>query len=173
VGQITWNHALQSWYSNLLILVELAHVQCVSTTTCERAFSVQIWSRLKLEIGWVVEISRQCCKLPWKTKWGGRWHYQWRCPSLEEWQQIPCFLYANPSFYLNYPKTPSVSDVSCTFDTNNNGTQISWLSILTILWKILGSLWMSYFWKATSLALRWQGLCRVQLLLRLLFTTTK
>jgi hypothetical protein len=41
VGQITWNHALQSWYSNLLILVELAHVQCVSTTTCERAFSVQ------------------------------------------------------------------------------------------------------------------------------------
>jgi hypothetical protein len=38
---ITWNHALQARYPNLLILTELAHVQCVSTTTCERAFSVQ------------------------------------------------------------------------------------------------------------------------------------
>jgi hypothetical protein len=28
-GMITWNHALQGRYSNLLILVELAHVQCV------------------------------------------------------------------------------------------------------------------------------------------------
>ena len=37
-------------------------------------------------------------------------------------------LYANPSSNLNYPITPSVSDVSCSFgivDTNNNGTQIS------------------------------------------------
>ena len=39
-GMITWNHALQAWYPNLLILAELAHVQCVSTATCERAFSV-------------------------------------------------------------------------------------------------------------------------------------
>jgi hypothetical protein len=38
---ITWNHALQAWYPNLFILAKLAHVQCVSTTTCERAFSVQ------------------------------------------------------------------------------------------------------------------------------------
>jgi hypothetical protein len=28
-------------YLNLLILAELAHVQCVSTVTCEHAFSVQ------------------------------------------------------------------------------------------------------------------------------------
>jgi hypothetical protein len=40
-GMITWNHALQARYLNLLILAELAHVQCVSTMTCERAFSVQ------------------------------------------------------------------------------------------------------------------------------------
>jgi hypothetical protein len=38
---ITWNYALQAWYPNLLILVELAHVQCVFTTTCERAFNVR------------------------------------------------------------------------------------------------------------------------------------
>jgi hypothetical protein len=38
---ITWNHALQAQYPNLLILAELAHVQCVSTATCERVFSVQ------------------------------------------------------------------------------------------------------------------------------------
>ena len=38
---ITWNYALQARYPNLLILAELAHVQCVFTTTCERAFNVQ------------------------------------------------------------------------------------------------------------------------------------
>jgi hypothetical protein len=51
------------------------------------------------------------------------------------------FLYTNPSSSLNSPNTLSVSDVSCPFgaiDTNINGTQISWLSILTNLWKILG-----------------------------------
>ena len=40
-GMITWNHALQARYPNLLILVELAHVQCVSRATCEHAFSKQ------------------------------------------------------------------------------------------------------------------------------------
>jgi hypothetical protein len=38
---ITWNHALEARYLNLLILAKLAHVQCVSTATCERAFSVK------------------------------------------------------------------------------------------------------------------------------------
>jgi hypothetical protein len=38
---ITWNHAFQARYPNLIILVELDHVQCVSRATCERAFSVQ------------------------------------------------------------------------------------------------------------------------------------
>jgi hypothetical protein len=38
---ITWNHALQAQHPNLLILAKLAHMQCVSTTTCECAFSVQ------------------------------------------------------------------------------------------------------------------------------------
>jgi dissimilatory sulfite reductase (desulfoviridin) alpha/beta subunit len=35
---ITCKHGI---YPNLLILAELAHVQCVSTTTCEHTFSVQ------------------------------------------------------------------------------------------------------------------------------------
>jgi hypothetical protein len=38
---IIWNHALQAQYPNLLILAELAHVQCVPIATCERAFSMQ------------------------------------------------------------------------------------------------------------------------------------
>ena len=42
---ITWNHALQALYP---ILVELAHVQCVSTTTCERAFSVRALIKTKV-----------------------------------------------------------------------------------------------------------------------------
>ena len=37
---IIWNHALQARYPNLLIIAELAHVQCVSTMMCESAFSV-------------------------------------------------------------------------------------------------------------------------------------
>jgi hypothetical protein len=49
-GMITWNHALQARYPNLLILAELAHVQCVSTTTCECAFSVQKLIKTKVRI---------------------------------------------------------------------------------------------------------------------------
>jgi hypothetical protein len=67
-GMITWNHALQARYPNLLILAELAHVQCVSTAICECAFSVQNLIKPKLEIGWVVGISMQCCELPWKGR---------------------------------------------------------------------------------------------------------
>ena len=50
---ITWNHSLQARYPNLFILAELAHVQCVSTTTCERAFCVQnsIKSKVRIRFG--------------------------------------------------------------------------------------------------------------------------
>ena len=45
---IIWNHAMQAQYPNLLILAELAHVQCVSTATCERALSVQKLIKIKV-----------------------------------------------------------------------------------------------------------------------------
>jgi hypothetical protein len=127
-GMITWNHALQARYPNLLILVELAHVQCVSTMTCERAFSVQklIKTKVRNRLGnknldamlrialegpdeEVDDIIGDAIPL-WKKD--SKYH----------------FLYANPSSYLNSPNTVSVSDVSCSFgaiDTNGNGTQIS------------------------------------------------
>jgi hypothetical protein len=38
---ITWNPTLQLKYENLLMLAEIARVQCISTATCERAFSIQ------------------------------------------------------------------------------------------------------------------------------------
>jgi len=38
---ITWNHTLKIKYENLLVLAEIARVQCISTASCERAFSVQ------------------------------------------------------------------------------------------------------------------------------------
>ena len=38
---ITWNETLQKSYANLLQLSEIIRCQCVSTTTCERAFSIQ------------------------------------------------------------------------------------------------------------------------------------
>jgi hypothetical protein len=48
-GMITWNHALQARYPNL-ILVELAHVQCVSRATFEHAFSKQNLIKTKFGI---------------------------------------------------------------------------------------------------------------------------
>ena len=38
---ITWTHTLKIKYENLLVLAELAKVQCISTANFERAFSVQ------------------------------------------------------------------------------------------------------------------------------------
>ena len=38
---VSWNPTLQLKYSNLLAIADIARIQCVSTTQCERAFSVQ------------------------------------------------------------------------------------------------------------------------------------
>jgi hypothetical protein len=38
---ITWNYTLKVKYKNLLVVTEIARVQCISTASCERAFSVQ------------------------------------------------------------------------------------------------------------------------------------
>jgi hypothetical protein len=45
---ISWSPSLKVKYSNLLILAEIAKCQCVSTATCERAFSVQNTIKQKL-----------------------------------------------------------------------------------------------------------------------------
>ena len=66
----------------------------------------------------------------------------------------------------------SVNDVSCSFgavDTNSNGTQISRLSILTNLGKILGPFVDLVISKGYILGPKLIGLCQVQLLLRILF----
>jgi hypothetical protein len=127
-GMITWNHALQALYPNLLILAELAHVQSVSTATCECAFSVQklIKTKVRNRLGSknldamlrialegpdeeVDDIIGDAIPL-WKKESKYR------------------FLHAYSFSYLNSPSTMSVSDVSSSFgatDTNGNGTQIS------------------------------------------------
>ena len=38
---ISWNQSLRGKHENLHILADIAKVQCVSTTQCERAFSIQ------------------------------------------------------------------------------------------------------------------------------------
>ena len=50
---ITWNPILQLNYENLLMLAEIARVQCISTATCERAFSIQniIKSKFRNKLG--------------------------------------------------------------------------------------------------------------------------
>jgi len=40
-AMVTWNEPLQVKYANILLLAEIARCQCVSTATCERAFSIQ------------------------------------------------------------------------------------------------------------------------------------
>jgi hypothetical protein len=40
-ASISWSPSLKLKYPNLLTLAEIARCQCVSTATCERAFSVQ------------------------------------------------------------------------------------------------------------------------------------
>ena len=126
---ITWNHALQAWYPNHLILAELAHVQCVSIATCERAFNVQILIKTKVRnrLG-----SKNLDAMLWIALEGldeevddifGDAIPLWKKDNKYR------FLYANPFSYLNSPNTVSVSDVSCSFgtiDTNGDGTQIPW-----------------------------------------------
>ena len=127
-GMITWNHALQARYPNLLILAELAHVQCVSTATCERAFSVQnlIKTKVRNRLG-----SRNLdAMLRIALEGPDEEVDDIICDAIPLWKKDSKyrFLYANPSSYLNSPNTVSVSDVSCSFgaiDTNGNGTQIS------------------------------------------------
>ena len=40
-SMISWNQLLRGKYENLRILADIARVQCVSTTQCERTFSIQ------------------------------------------------------------------------------------------------------------------------------------
>ena len=51
---ITWNHSLHTRYSNFLIIIDLAsvqcEVQCVSSTTCERVFNVHNLIKMLVEI---------------------------------------------------------------------------------------------------------------------------
>jgi len=52
-GMITRNPTLQLKYENLLVLAEIARIQCISTTTCERAFFIQnmIKSKFRNKLG--------------------------------------------------------------------------------------------------------------------------
>jgi hypothetical protein len=39
--RIKWNVTLKAKYENLIFFAEMARVQCINTTTCERTFSMQ------------------------------------------------------------------------------------------------------------------------------------
>jgi hypothetical protein len=103
-------------------------VQCVSTTTCERAFSVQnlIKTKVRNKLGSknLDAMLRIALEGPDEKVDDiiGDAIPLWKKDSKYR------FLYANPSSYLNSPNIVSVSDVSYLFgaiDTNGNGTQIS------------------------------------------------
>ena len=112
---------------NLLILAKLAHVQCVSTTTCERVFCVQnlIKTKPRIRLGSknLEAMLRIALEGPDEgvddtinddvPHWKNDSKYRFFCMLIPR---------------LNSPNTPSVSDVFCSFgpvDTNGNDTQIS------------------------------------------------
>ena len=116
----------------------------VAAATCIPSFWVlEIMNRWN----WVTKyVSASMCEFVWVLKLDCRTRVRKMTLSvtLSHFKRMTVntiFLYANPSSYLNSPNTLSVSDVSCSFgtvDTNDNGTQISWVSILITLRKILG-----------------------------------
>ena len=54
-------------YPNMLVLADLARVQCVSTTTCERAFRIQNLIKTR-EISMEVIIWKLCLELLWRAR---------------------------------------------------------------------------------------------------------
>lgn len=48
-AMVIWNSSLQHKYDNLLVLVKIAWVQCVSIATCEKVFIIQNWIKSKLQ----------------------------------------------------------------------------------------------------------------------------
>ena len=44
---ITWNATLKAKYEILIVLIEIARVQCINTATCERTFSMQKYTKTK------------------------------------------------------------------------------------------------------------------------------
>jgi len=48
-SHIFWSPILQLKYSNLLILIEIARIQCISSTTCEKKNLPILVSSLKLK----------------------------------------------------------------------------------------------------------------------------
>ena len=102
-------------------------MQCVSTTTYERAFSVQNWVKTIVRNGLGSKNLKAMLQIA--LEWPDEGIDDIISDDVPLWKNYNrChFLYANPSSYLNSPNTPSVSDVSCLFgvvDTNGNGTQI-------------------------------------------------
>ena len=97
---ITWYHVLQAWYPNHLIPAELAHVQCVSTTTCERAFNVQnlIKTKVRNRLG-----SKNLNAMLRALEGPDQEVNDMIGDAIPLWKKDSKyrFLYANPSSYLN------------------------------------------------------------------------
>ena len=113
---ITWNHALQTRYPNFLILAKIARVQCVSTATCKRAFSIQnlIKTRVKNKLG-----SKNLEALLRVALEGPDEEYDGIIEdAIPIWKNETKykFLYANPATYLsNSAPSPSASNASSSY----------------------------------------------------------
>ena len=109
---ITWNEALHTHYPNLLVLARLALVQCVSTTTCERAFSIQnlIKTRVRNRLGSknLEAMLRVALEGPEDDA------NAIICDAILLWKNDTKyrFLYSNPETHLNTVGRPSLSNTT-------------------------------------------------------------
>ena len=100
---------------------------CAMIATCERAFSVQILIKTKVIIRLGSKNLKAMLRIALERPIEGVYDIISDIVPLWKNDIKYRFLYANPSFYLNSPNTPGVSDVSCSFgtvDINGNDTQI-------------------------------------------------
>ena len=111
-GMISWNDSLQSRYPNLLVLARLASVQCVSTATCERAFSIQnlIKTRVRNRLGSknLEAMLRIALEGPDDDA------HDIICDAILLWKNDTKyrFLYSNPETHLNTVGRPSLSNTT-------------------------------------------------------------
>jgi hypothetical protein len=112
-GMITLESCFASTVAQAPHSCRVSNVQCVSRGTCERAFSVQNLFKTKVRNMLGNKNLEAMLRIALEGPDEGLDDIISDVVPLWKNDYNYCFLYANPSTYLNSPNTLSVSDVSC------------------------------------------------------------
>ena len=97
---VSWNATLQLKYSNFLIVANIARVQYVSTTQCERAFSVQNCINTKFHNQLQTKNLEFVMRLALESPVGDATHALMEVATLWTNSSKFRFLFSNPQKYL-------------------------------------------------------------------------